>query len=61
MGAHLDEPAAKPETSAREPESLADLDLSGQLGGSLWWILAMVAVAAIAFFIIVVCLGVDNS
>ncbi|MGA8206862.1 MAG: hypothetical protein WB801_01620 [Candidatus Dormiibacterota bacterium] len=43
------------------PRYLGDLQTPSRIGRTGWLILAMLLVAAISFFIIVVCLGVDTS
>ena len=43
------------------PRYLGDLQTPFRMGRVGWLIAIMLVVAAISFFIIVVCLGVDNS
>ncbi|MFZ0996374.1 MAG: hypothetical protein WAO09_10435 [Candidatus Dormiibacterota bacterium] len=43
------------------PRYLGDLQTSFRIGRIGWLIVAMLVVAAISFFIVVVCLGVDTS
>jgi hypothetical protein len=43
------------------PRYLGDLQTPFRMGRTGWLIVAMLVVAAISFFIIVVCLGVDTS
>jgi hypothetical protein len=43
------------------PQYLADLQTPFRMGRVGWLIVIMLLVAAISFFIIVVCLGVDTS
>ncbi|HVB13780.1 MAG TPA: hypothetical protein VNH38_03360 [Candidatus Dormibacteraeota bacterium] len=43
------------------PATLGDLQTPLRMSRTAWLIAAMIFVAALSFFIVVVCLGVDNS
>ena len=57
-----DESGAYPPTLAGDsPQTLGDLQTHLRMSRTAWLIAAMLLVAILSFFIVVVCLGVDNS
>lgn len=47
--------------AADGPQTLADLQTHPRMSRTAWLIAIMLFVAVLSFFIVVVCLGVDNS
>ncbi|MGC2190728.1 MAG: hypothetical protein WA751_00120 [Candidatus Dormiibacterota bacterium] len=53
--------AYQPTLAGDSPQTLGDLQTHLRMSRTAWLIAVMLFVAVLSFFIVVVCLGVDNS